>query len=388
MMVLISNHLLSSILIILSSTAFLLEADRISSFNSPAQNTCPCQNQEWCKLITKEPVAEVFAFSMRNDASHWNLFDWSKLTTVVMFGYLNETLMCLAHSHGVRVVMLGNANTSTMLSPMKRSQWVDKVLFTVQANFLDGINFDFENQVLQNETSVRDAYTATVQETYSKLKAINASYQITVDVAWKPNTDSRFYDYLNLSHVSDFLFVMAYDEQSQIFGDCVAGPNSGIDRAISGLEMYINAKDYKINRKKLVLGVPWYGYMYQCLHLQGDKCFIKEVPFRGVACSDASGRQVDYGVMNNIIKTLPIEALQWNKTSQSPYFTFNDFTTGLIHQAQFDNPASLIIKYKLARQLGLRGVGMWNIDSLDYSNTQAGEEVRAEMFGALSAALG
>ena len=59
----------------------------------------------------------------------------------------------------------------------------------------------------------------------------------------------------------------------------------------------------------------------------------------------------------------------------------------MVHQAQFDNPASLIIKYKLAKQLGLRGVGMWNIDSLDYSNTHAGEAVRADMFGALSAAL-
>ena len=50
---------------------------------------------------------QVFVFSVRNDESHWKHFDWDVLTTVVMFGYLNQSLMCLAHSHGVKVVMLG-----------------------------------------------------------------------------------------------------------------------------------------------------------------------------------------------------------------------------------------------------------------------------------------
>ena len=50
---------------------------------------------------------QIFAFSVRNDENHWKKYDWSRLTTVVMFGYTNKTLMCLAHSHGVRVVLLG-----------------------------------------------------------------------------------------------------------------------------------------------------------------------------------------------------------------------------------------------------------------------------------------
>ena len=57
---------------------------------------------------------------------------------------------------------------------------------------------------------------------------------MTVDVAWKPNVDLRFYDYVGLADNSDFLFVMAYDEQSQIFGECLALPNSGVPRAIEG----------------------------------------------------------------------------------------------------------------------------------------------------------
>ena len=34
-------------------------------------------------------------------------YDWTKLTTVVMFGHYDADLMCYAHSKGVRVTLLG-----------------------------------------------------------------------------------------------------------------------------------------------------------------------------------------------------------------------------------------------------------------------------------------
>lgn len=53
-------------------------------------------------------------------------------------------------------------------------------------------------------------------------------------MGWKPNVDIRFYDYQGLAANSDLLFVMAYDEQSQIFGECLAGPNSAVEAAFEG----------------------------------------------------------------------------------------------------------------------------------------------------------
>ena len=56
-----------------------------------------------------------------------------------------------------------------------------------------------------------------------------------MDVAWSPACiDLRCYDYRGLAKSSDFLFVMSYDEQSQIFGTCKAGPNSDYARTASG----------------------------------------------------------------------------------------------------------------------------------------------------------
>lgn len=40
-------------------------------------------------------------------------------------------------------------------------------------------------------------------------------------------------------------------------------------KSFSGLEAYLNGYDKKILANKLVLGVPWYGYIYQCISLVG-----------------------------------------------------------------------------------------------------------------------
>ena len=54
-----------------------------------------------------------------------------------------------------------------------------------------------------------------------------------------------------------------------------------------------------------------------------------------------------------------------------------------IHQVWYDDPKSLKIKYRFEDQFNLGGVGVWEIDALDYSDTAEGRRQRAEMWGAL-----
>lgn len=37
----------------------------------------------------------------------WKFYDWSQITTVVIFGKYEPELMCYAHSRGARVVLKG-----------------------------------------------------------------------------------------------------------------------------------------------------------------------------------------------------------------------------------------------------------------------------------------
>lgn len=55
---------------------------------------------------------------------------------------------------------------------------------------------------------------------------------------------------------------MDYDTRSQVFDRCIASANAPLAGAINGLEQYLALG---IAPQKLILGVPWYGYVYPCL---------------------------------------------------------------------------------------------------------------------------
>lgn len=79
--------------------------------------------------------------------------------------------------------------------------------------------------------------------------------QVSVDVPWSPlDVDGRSYDWAGLAAAADLLFVMAYDQQSQMWGRCVAGANSPLPAVRRGLQQWLAAG---VPPGKLVLGLPW-----------------------------------------------------------------------------------------------------------------------------------
>ena len=73
--------------------------------------------------------------------------------------------------------------------------------------------------------------------------------------------------------------------------------------------------------------------------------------------------------------------LRWDTGVSSPYYNYKD-KNDVVHQRWFDNATSLELKYKLAKQLGLRGVGPYTYSDLDYS-TATGRQEAAAMWDAL-----
>lgn len=64
------------------------------------------------------------------------------------------------------------------------------------------------------------------------------SIQVSVDVAWSSNgVDGRYYEYKKIAAYSDVIFIMAYDEQSQILsGPCTA---RYVNKEIRYLSQYV-----------------------------------------------------------------------------------------------------------------------------------------------------
>ncbi|EGD72199.1 hypothetical protein PTSG_00221 [Salpingoeca rosetta] len=151
--------------------------------------------------------------------------------------------------------------------------------------------------------------------------------------------------------------------------------------------------DIGVPADKIVLGLPWYGYDYPCLNggnASARYCEIKRVPFRGAPCSDAAGTERGYGDLWQVIhnSSAPTTPVMYDDLLVSKYFNYRH-TDGTLHQVVwFDDPSTLQQKFALAKTMGLRGVGVWNFDLLDYStNDPRVHAATRDMWNAFNAFL-
>lgn len=334
-------------------------------YHQPLTADCPCSNTSLCQPVNVADRAELFIFQVRT--SDWHHYNFTHLTTIVACAGVDPALLCYAHDRNIRVVSIASYPVEQMANTTARQQWVKQQVATVQSSWIDGVNVDFEDAL---DTTTALLYTALVANLTSALHSLVPGSQVTVDVAWSPNCiDGRCYDAVGLAAASDFLFVMSYDMRSQIYNltDCVASANSPVHRVAAGLHNYTALLG--VPAAKLVLGVPWYFYDYPCSNstLPTDsRCTIEPVPFRGAPCSDAAGTERDYEQYSALL-AVSTTGRQWSQQYASWWFNYVHPTTGAVHQVWMDDVVSLQVKYRLIEREGLRGVGMWTADFLNYS---------------------
>ncbi|XP_067846976.1 di-N-acetylchitobiase-like [Heptranchias perlo] len=342
---------------------------------------CPCSDRALCEPVTVEHEFEVFVFDV--GGKDWKYYDWFKVTTIAAFGPYDPELLCYAHANQVRVVLRAGMLEGTIYP---ECHWVGEG----QMNHLIIIWKPPTGSV-------------TVQM---------ATNWVTFNVPWSPDCiDGRCYDFLRIANSSDFLFVMSYDMQSQMWDNCFAKANAPYYQTLSGYSAYINLG---IDSRKLVLGVPWYGYDYPCTQFfETGRCVLEKIPFRGAPCSNAAGRQVPYKeIVQHVHKS--ITGRYWDDEQKVPsYIYMIDLELLLLrsrylcgraaenrvcarkwsfcrwsgdgvgealrklpavavnntfHEVWYDDPQSISIKSAIMKKLRLRGIGMWNGNMLNYSD--------------------
>jgi di-N-acetylchitobiase len=233
-------------------------------------------------------------------------------------------------------------------------EWVNNVVTMVRGRFFDGITFDYE-EPLEVDSIEAQTYVRMIRNTKRRL---GRSYQVTVCVAWSPDgIDGRNYPVRQLAQASDALYVMDYDTQSQITSSaCVAAANAPYYGMVHGLGRYLSLG---VPPRRLILGVPWYGYRYPCLPgtAKEDRfCPLQRVPFRGVPCSDAAGKEIP---LLGILRTMRERnaTLHRDDNMLAPYFNTVEENEQQVIQYWFDDAVSLQRKYAWAKAAGLAGVG-------------------------------
>ncbi|VFV27601.1 di-n-acetylchitobiase [Lynx pardinus] len=341
---------------------------------------CPCQDPALCQPIRHHPDFEVFVFDVGYKT--WKFYDWSQITTVVIFGKYDPELMCYAHSHGARVVLKGDIPLKDIIDPTFRASWIAQKVKLAKAQYMDGMNIDIEQEANCFSPEYY-ALTALVKEATDSFHREIKGSQVTFDVTWSPKCKDRCYNYTGIADACDFLFVMSYDEQSPALSECIAAANAPYKETLTGYDDYIKIG---INPEKLVMGIPWYGYDYTCLKLLEDRvCTIPKVPSWRASCGIASGQQVPYKIIMKHVNS-SISGSHWDKNQQASYYNYKD-SSGHLHQVWYDNPQSISLKAAYIQKHGLRGIGMWHANCLDYSGDAVAKQQTEEMWKVLNPKL-
>eukprot|EP01060_Flectonema_neradi_P012485 TRINITY_DN19295_c0_g1_i1.p1 TRINITY_DN19295_c0_g1~~TRINITY_DN19295_c0_g1_i1.p1 ORF type:complete len:403 (+),score=79.68 TRINITY_DN19295_c0_g1_i1:53-1210(+) len=347
------------------------EASRLD-FNKPVLGDCPCSNKSLCEPITVTHEKEVFGFlkAGATNESFVNL-DWNQVTTVAWD--VDPDLICLAHSHGARVVASTPRFSLTMAENQTAlTEWVNSVVTLVKGNFIDGVVFDYEWAIQIPDNVSRANYNTIVKSTTDALHASVPGSQTSVCVPYIPNHDSRYYDFKSLSEYSDLFYIMFYDTRSQIMEQCIASPNAAYPLATYSINEYVAAG---IDPSKIILGMPWYGKDYTCINGTDPKAEFCKIPWqgpgwRGVTCSAIHNALELHFSDIMLMMANSTNGRQWNNYTRTPYFNYVA-DDGAVHQIWYDDAESLQSKYETVLNAGIRGCGPFQFLDLDYSTPTA-----------------
>lgn len=326
---------------------------------------------------------EVFGF-----APYWNIdkldnINFNVLTTLAYFdlpvnssGYIDgqspgyqsflsdsaTQLFKKAHTNGTRVVatltqMDNYSITSLMDNPSAQEGLINDTTSLVKKRGIDGVNIDFEyfgdpGDEYRNKFSYFVSNFANVMH-----KKVPGS-KVTVSVYASAIKDPKIYDIGSLASTADGIFMMAYDfavasSQNAIPTSPLYGHKEGqywydVSSAVADFLTVMPSK-------KLILGLPWYGYNYPVYNPK-------------VMAQTAQGYWLNswpqtYSDANQIGSALT----GWDDLGKVSWKAYA--ANGVWRMIFMEDPKSLKIKYDFAKQKKLAGVGMWAMGN-DYGKTE------------------
>lgn len=141
------------------------------------------------------------------------------------------------------------------------------------------------------------------------------------------------HDYKAHGEIVDFVVIMTYEW----------GWSGGPPMAVAPIDQVKKVLDYAVTvipPKKILMGVPLYGYDWTLPYTPGGE-FAESI-----GNQEAITRAGKHGAI-----------IKYDEKAQSPYYNYTD--KGRQHVVWFEDARSVEAKYKLASQLGLRGVSYW-----------------------------
>ena len=222
-------------------------------------------------------------------------------------------------------------------NPQLQETLINNVITMLKEKRFYGLNVDFERV----SPSSRDLYTEFLKKLRDRLKPLG--YSLSVALAPKQSATQvgawyEAHDYGAIGSIADFVIIMTYE------WGWSGGPPLAV-APINEVRKVLNYAVTVIPRKKIMMGMPLYGYDWVLPYVP------KGTFARRVSPVQAVERAAKYGVNIN-----------FDGQAQSPYYYYYD-ERGNRHVVWFEDPKSVLAKFKVAKDYGLRGVSYWVLGS-------------------------
>lgn len=252
-----------------------------------------------------------------------------------------------AHSNGLKVIMTvtnfdGNDIQNIISDREVANRLFQNILNAIVLYNFDGVNIDFENLLDQDTNSVLGEFLNSLR---NYISVINKPLEVSFAA---PSYGFGKWNFKLLSDVTDYLFVMNYD----YFGSWseTTGPSAPLTGNYFSVIKSIEDEYKGIPRDKIILGVPYYGNFWKT---NSPNPYATVIQFSSDSTENNWQKIVAY---REIISDYFQYEKMWDVVSQTPWLRWNDDGW---NQVWYDDSSSLELKYDLAIQTNLKGIGIW-----------------------------
>lgn len=227
-----------------------------------------------------------------------------------------------------------NLISAIVRNPESRDILIENLLTVMGEKSYGGLDIDFEYIKAED----RDFFTEFVRVCTERMHT--AGFQVSVALAPKTSAEQTglLYegkDYKALGEIADHVLVMTYEW----------GYTYGPPMAVAPLNMVRRVLKYAVTEippEKISMGIPNYGYDWPLPYERGV------TRARTIGNVEAVRIAIEQGA-----------EIMFDEIAQSPYFNYE--LDGVMHEVWFEDVRSLLQKFNLIKEFGLRGPGYWQV---------------------------
>lgn len=221
-----------------------------------------------------------------------------------------------------------------LLDPEKAEALIEQVALTARQKGYAGVDVDFEFLGAPLAEAYAD-FVGAMRQTIAKQGGITLAALAPKTAATQPGVLYEGHDYRRLAQSADLVLVMSYEW----------GYTYGPPMAVAPLASVRRVLEYALTEmaaEKILMGFPNYAYDWALPYQAGST--------RAELIGNETAVQLAVQVGAEI---------QYDAQAQTPCFHYTG-ADGLVHEVWFEDARSCLAKFRLAEELGLRGIGVWN----------------------------